>query len=80
MVAACQKYLSTHPGTAHFSVGILADTDRDVNVRDFDIALHLVFDSLAAHDQYQVADLHNQFIEENKDNWANVRVIDSLVK
>lgn len=79
MVAACQKYLSTHPGTAYFSVGKLADTDRDVNDRDFDIALHLVFESREAHDAYQVAELHDQFIAENKDNWSNVRVFDSVV-
>lgn len=79
MLDACQKYLSGHPGTAYFSVGVLADTERDVNDRDFDIALHVVFENRPAHDQYQVAERHDQFIVENKDNWANVRVFDSVV-
>ena len=79
LVGACQKYLSDHPGTVYFSAGTLAATDRDVNDRDFDVALHLVFESLEAHDQYQVAEKHIQFIEENKDSWAGVRVFDSNI-
>ena len=49
-----------------------------MNDRGFDIALHLVFHPKAAHDAYQAAPLHDQFIAENKDNWKNVRVFDSL--
>jgi hypothetical protein len=79
MLEACQKYLTGHPGTDYFSVGTVADHDRDVNDRDFDIALHLVFENVAAHDQYQVAPRHDQFIAENKDNWAHVRVFDSVI-
>ena len=53
---ACKKYLPTHPGVLHFSVGTLnPELDRPVNDRDFDVALHIVFDSKAAHDAYQVA-------------------------
>ncbi len=77
LVEACHKYLSDHPGTLHFSAGTLADTHRPVNVRDFHVALHLVFKNRAAHDAYQVAERHQQFIDENKDNWASVRVFDS---
>jgi hypothetical protein len=80
LVAACKKYLSKHPGTVYFSAGTLAeDLKRPVNDRDFDVALHLVFKNRAAHDQYQTAKRHEQFIEENKDNWTKVRVFDSVV-
>ena len=80
LVEACKKYLSKHPGTVYFSAGTLAkDLKRPVNDTDFDVALHLVFESKAAHDKYQDAPLHNQFIEENKSNWKKVRVFDSYV-
>ena len=46
---------------------------------DFDVALHVVFDSREAHDAYQTAPRHNQFIDENKPNWERVRVFDSYV-
>ncbi len=81
LVEACKKYLSNHPGTVFFACGTLAEElQRDVNDRDFDVALHLIFQNQAAHDAYQEADRHNQFIEENKENWKSVRVFDSLVR
>ena len=52
---------------------------REVNDQDFDVGLHIVFDSLAAHDKYQDAADHLKFINENKDNWKKVRVFDSTV-
>ncbi len=80
LVAACKQYLTGHPGTLFFAAGTLAEAlDRAVNVRDFDVALHLVFTEQAAHDQYQEAPRHEQFIAENQDNWAGVRVFDSVV-
>lgn len=81
LVAACDKYLSGHDGTVYYSAGILAaDLDREVNDRDFDVALHLVFRDKAAHDTYQVHARHLKFIEENKATWAKVRVFDSYIK
>jgi hypothetical protein len=80
LVAACKKYLSGHPGTVFFAAGTPAkDCDRPVNDRAFDVGLNVVFQTKAAHDQYQQAQRHQQFIEENKDNWKNVRVFDSYV-
>ncbi|MBI2804366.1 MAG: Dabb family protein [Planctomycetes bacterium] len=80
LVSACKKYLSGHPGTVFFACGTLAEEfARPVNDRAFDVALHLVFQTKAAHDAYQVAPSHNQFIAENQANWKNVRVFDSLV-
>jgi hypothetical protein len=80
LVAACKKYLANHPGTVFFACGTLAkELDRPVNDRDFDVGLHVVFQSKADHDAYQTAPLHDQFIAENKANWKKVRVFDSLV-
>lgn len=79
LLAACRKYLSNHPGTTFFAVGRPADLARPVNDREFDVALQVVFDNRAAHDAYQTAPRHLQFIEENKANWAKVRVFDADV-
>lgn len=77
LVDSCKKNLTGHPGVAFFSVGTCAKYDRQVNDRDFDVALLLVFESHAAHDAYQVADRHTQFIAENATTWARVRVFDA---
>jgi hypothetical protein len=80
LVQACHKYLSKHPGTVFYACGTLAaELRREVNDLDFDVALHLVFVNQAAHDVYQDAPLHNQFVAENKATWKKVRVFDSFV-
>jgi hypothetical protein len=81
LIAACNKYLANHPGTVFFATGVLADAlKRDVNDRDFDVGLHIVFTDQAAHDRYQDAPAHHEFIAENKDNWKRVRVFDSVAE
>ena len=81
LVALCEKYLGEHPGTVYFSVGAMApEMDRDVNDRDFDVALHLVFKNKKAQDDYQVAPRHLSFVEEGKPLWAKVRVFDSYIQ
>jgi hypothetical protein len=80
LIAACKKYLTDHPGTVRFAVGPLAEEmKRDVNDRDFDVALHLLFKNKAAHDQYSTAERHQKFIDETQDTWKKVRVFDSYV-
>jgi len=81
LVAACKTYLSRHAGVVFFAAGTLQPgLDRPVNDRGFDVALHVVFDSRAAHDAYQQAPDHLRFIAENKSNWKQVRVFDSDVE
>ena len=81
LVAACKKYLAGHDGEVFFAAGTLADEfKREVNDRDFDVALHIVFKDRAAHDKYQDHPRHKQFIEENRENWKKVRVFDSAVQ
>jgi hypothetical protein len=81
MLAACRNYLSTHPGILFFACGTPnQELARPVNDHDFDVALHIVFESIAAHDTYQDAPLHHQFINENKPNWKLVRVFDADVE
>ena len=80
LVAAGQKYLTKHPGEVFFGAGPRAkEFTRDVNVQDWDVALHIVFRTKADHDKYQDAPRHKQFIDENRANWESVRVFDSAL-
>lgn len=77
----CKTYLAVQPGIISFVCGVLETAlDRPVNDRDFDVSLHVVFDSKAAHDAYQVAPLHDEFVAKQKDNWKAVRVFDTAVR
>jgi quinol monooxygenase YgiN len=79
LVASCREHLTGHPGEVAFSVGTLADYDRHVNDRDWDVFLLIVFESQAAHDAYQTGPRHEQFIAANAPTWAKVRVFDADV-
>lgn len=81
LIESCHQYLKGHPGEVYFSAGTLVpDLARPVNDRAFHVSLHVVFDSRKAQDDYQVNPRHIQFIEENKGNWAQVRVFDTYVR
>ncbi len=80
LMAGCREYLSGHEGSLYFSVGTRAkELTREVNDKDFDVSLIVVFCDQAAHDKYQTHPRHLKFIEENKDLWDSVRVFDSLL-
>jgi hypothetical protein len=81
LVDDCYKYLSNHSGIVFFAAGQIVEShQRDVNVRDWQVSLHIVFKNKEYHDRYQKAPDHHKFIEENKDNWKTVRVFDSFIK
>jgi hypothetical protein len=81
LIESCKTYLSGHPGEVFFAAGTLCEAlNRPVNDRDFDVALHIVFRTQDDHDAYQAASRHDVFIAENQDNWAKVRVFDSVVE
>jgi len=78
LIAAAHELLSGHDGVLHFYVGCLArELERAVNVRDFDVSLHIIFEHMAAHDHYQTHPRHLRFMAENRSNWKAVRVFDS---
>lgn len=80
LVESGKKYLAGHPGEVFFAIGTLnRELDRPVNDLEFDVALHVIFDSKESHDIYQVDSRHQEFIEANRDNWERVRVFDSDV-
>ena len=81
LVEACKKYLTKHDGEVFFAAGPRAEElNREINDRDFDICLNIVFKDKAAHDKYQEAARHKQFIEENRDSWTKVRVFDATAE
>jgi hypothetical protein len=81
LVEACKKYLDKHEGVEYFGVGVNApEYDREVNDRDYDVALHLIFKSAKDQDTYQTHPRHVQFVEECKSLWKKVRVFDSTLK
>ncbi len=77
-VEDCKTYLSSHPGLLSIHVGRRAEEhERDVNMTDYHVSIHLIFGDKKSHDQYQTAEKHNEFVEKNRDNWAEVKVYDS---
>jgi hypothetical protein len=51
-----------------------------VDDRDYDVALHLVFETATGHDVYQTHPRHMKFVEECRGLWKKVRVFDSTLK
>jgi hypothetical protein len=80
MLTACRTYLTGHEGTVFFAAGtVVPDLTREVNQRDYHVALQMVFENREAHDRYQVHERHQRFIAENRDNWTRVRVFDANI-
>jgi hypothetical protein len=80
LIEECNTYLKDNPGILYFSAGSLVkEHDRDVNIRDFHVGLHVVFENKSFHDKYQDVENHITFVERNKDNWTQVMVFDTYV-
>ena len=79
-VASCEKYLTGHRGTVTFAVGVIADdVVEPPSDRDFDVTLHVVFEDKKMLDVYLKSPRHTEFVNENKDKFAKVRVFDSYL-
>jgi hypothetical protein len=81
LVQECTKYLKGHDGMVLFSAGIRAEENRrDVNDTEFHVSMHAVFDTKQAHNAYQSAPRHMEFIKRNSAGWKKVRVFDSHMR
>jgi len=80
LVRECYEVLKSHDGVVALSAGTrAAGCERDVNDVQFHVSLHMVFADRSAHDAYQMAPRHMEFVARNKANWKKVRVFDSLI-
>lgn len=80
LVRECIKHLKVHAGVVAFSAGTrAAGCERAVNDVEFHVSLHMVFADRSAHDAYQTAPRHMEFVARNESNWARVRVFDSTL-
>jgi len=80
LIEDCYKYLKDNPGIIYFSAGsLVSEHNREVNIKDFHVGLHVVFEDKSYHDKYQKEEKHIIFINRNKDNWAQVRVFDTYI-
>ncbi|WP_165226700.1 Dabb family protein [Aquisphaera insulae] len=79
-VMTCEKYLKGHDGCTYFSVGTrAADVDEPVSVKDFDVALHVVFESKEGKLKYLKSEGHDKFLEAVKGEFETARVFDSYL-
>jgi len=53
-----------------------ADTHRDVVENSYSYGLVLIFNDMAAHDRYQVGEVHQKFIADHAAKWERVVVHD----
>ena len=80
LIEECYTYLEDLPGIINFSAGrIVSENNREVNVADFHVGLHVIFSDKSYHDQYQDAEKHNIFVDRNRSNWTQVRVFDTYI-
>lgn len=81
LVDECTTYLTVQNGIVSFSCGVReTNANREVNDTDFDVSLHILFETRDAHDAYQTDAQHQIFIDRNNDNWSKVRVFDTIIK
>jgi Stress responsive A/B Barrel Domain len=77
----CVKYLSGHPGQQHFSVGVRAlEINRDVSGTNFEVSVHMIFDNIAAFNDYSQAPTHEKFITESAGMSPERIVYDSYLR
>jgi hypothetical protein len=79
MVEDSHKYLAPIPGTVFYAAGVVSDVERDVVDRDYDVALHVVFEGKAAMEKYLAHPRHLEYVAKHQPNWKKVRVFDSFV-
>ena len=81
LIQGCHRHLKSQPGILHFAIGARAEEmQRPINVRDFDVALHIIFADKQAHDAYQKSPGHQKLVAEHKDNFELLRVFDTYVR
>lgn len=76
----CVKYLSGHPGIQQFITGGLTDIKRDVSVRNFEVAVSIIYESKKAYDDYLKSKKHEEFFPATSGMIDNTYIFDSYLK
>ncbi len=63
LLAGINKYLKPIPGVLHYHAGKMVPSYRPVVEQSYQVALNLVFANKQAQDDYQVHQLHAEFLE-----------------
>jgi len=74
--AAGLAHLVKDPNVKGHKIGQPAATQRDVVENGYSFALIAEFDTLAAHDAYQVGTHHDDFLAQCAALWSDVKVFD----
>lgn len=76
----CLKYLAPHPGIQEFTTGGLTDIKRDVSVRNFEVAVSIIYESKKAYEDYLKSELHDEFFVASAGMIDNTYIFDSYLK
>ncbi len=76
----CVEYLSGHPGIQLFTTGGLTDIKRNVSVRNFDVAVSIIYESKKAYDDYLTSKKHEDFFPATAGMIDNTYIFDSYIK
>lgn len=77
-IVAGLKALSAAPDIAGWHIGVPAMTPREVVDNSYAVSWLLMFDNKEAQDRYQVAPIHQKFIDDCARYWDRVVVYDTL--
>jgi hypothetical protein len=78
LIADCKQYLGEIKTVDGLYVGRPAGTEREVVDNSYGVNLIIHFKNKVAHDFYQQAPLHKEFIERNQEHWDRVQVYDMM--
>ena len=76
MIEVGEALLNDIPGVLEVSLGRKAREDRDVHVKDYDVALHVTWENDAVGDVYATHPLHLSFLKLYKPLFAGIKVAD----
>src|SRR5450432_1948829 len=77
LIEGLQK-LSAVKTILRYSIGVPANTSRDVIDSSYSISWILIFNNEADEESYQVDPIHLRFVEECKHLWKKVQVYDTV--
>ncbi len=72
------KKLSVVKTIQRYSIGVPANTSRDVIDSSYSVSWILIFNNAADQDSYQVDPIHLRFVDECKHLWKKVQVYDTI--